>query len=149
MSNGSDYGMPWQEPVGWLSDHVPADQEASVPLVDEARKLAYYMSESRKFGTVFNVFNFAQDDVPWDRVTDMTMTKGPHMCEFPGCGFGTFGEFAFGKWKLPFGIVHYMLDHNYRPPQEFLDALAKLPDPPAVFDLPSWMRFGRKELFEY
>ncbi len=33
------------------------------------------------------------------------------------------GEYRVGRFSSPDLIIHYMEDHNYRPPQEFIDAV--------------------------
>jgi hypothetical protein len=56
--------------------------------------------------------------------------RGPHTCEIPGCHLDMGGVFGWRNWKMPTGIVHYLVDHNRQPPADFLVELAELPDPP-------------------
>ena len=88
---------------------------------------------------------------------------GIHVCELPDCpnrdrnGFRTSrrgdvtladgnGEIrVLGPDKIyaaPNMIYHYVVDHRYKPPQEFIDAVLACPSPASpVF----WVRFARLE----
>ena len=60
---------------------------------------------------------------------------GPHKCHF--CGkYRSSGELrVFGRnntiYAAPTMIIHYVVEHNYFPPQEFIDAVLHGPHPPS------------------
>ena len=61
------------------------------------------------------------------------LCKGSHECDF--CEKSPYkngirtrgpngnGEYRFGKYSAPALIRHYIKKHNYKPPQEFIDAV--------------------------
>lgn len=54
--------------------------------------------------------------------------KGFHRCELCGDLMGTQVKKISGEkcYKFPSKISHYVKDHNYKPPQEFIDAIMSL-----------------------
>lgn len=146
MSDGKGYGLYWQTPVGWLGDSVPQDQIAAEPLVQVAKKLAYYMAEAERSRTVTGQIEL--DQLPQDRFHRHDGCRGPHQCEVNDCGAFLSGVFGFRQWKFPTGIVHYILDHSWQPPQAFLDDLALLPDAPEVVAVAPWVAPNNARLFQ-
>ena len=132
MSDGHDYGFSWQRPIGWLEGELPSEP-AQQPLIEVAKKLAYYMSGAPDHLNVSD-----PSDVPTDQFYLMEGGRGPYMCRFLGCHCFMGGVFGFLDWVLPTGIVHYIVDHGFVPEEEFLRDLATLPDPPPVFSPKLW-----------
>ena len=145
MSDGNNYGLSWQTPVGWLGDHVPENQKADAPLSEVAKKLAYYMGLASSSNIVES--NATLETLPSGVFHRHDGARGPHNCEIGGCGMWLSGVFGFRKWKFPTGIVHYILDHNWQPPKEFLDDLAQLPAPPPVVEVPPYVAPNKAGLF--
>ena len=96
--------------VGWLGDSVPQKGEVPAKVMSLLRYFAHHYEYQ-------------------DR------TLGDHTCEI--CGRGRFhGEFWVElfdsisghqvRFVLPLAIFHYIEEHEYCPPQEFLDAVAPL-----------------------
>ena len=55
--------------------------------------------------------------------------KGSHRCEICGERMGSsVKKIEFNKkgYKFPNSISHYVKDHNYKPPQEFIDAIMNI-----------------------
>lgn len=142
MSNGMSYGYKWQKPVGWLDFTVP--QTSTTPMVEVAKKLAFYMGEAANTA----VFTGSKNEVPSDRFYRLDGGRGPHHCTISNCGIDLGGVFGFREWKFPTGIVHYILDHSYLPPEEFLKELAELPDPPEEVVVPVWCAPNKHHLFQ-
>ena len=131
MSDGSNYALRWQTPVGWLSDHIPDGERSDSPDIEVVRKLAYHMQQARKLD--YTDTRSTPNDVPTNRVYHFDGCRGMHICEFEGCNGMMHGVFGLNHWKFPYGIIHYMVVHHWQPPVEFLADVAKLPDPPEEF----------------
>jgi hypothetical protein len=57
--------------------------------------------------------------------------KGGHRCPFCGGGYSSQVHYVQGngiKYVFPQMLSHYISEHNYKPPQEFIDAVMSLKD---------------------
>ena len=57
--------------------------------------------------------------------------KGGHRCPFCGGGYSSEVHYVQGngiKYVFPQMLSHYISDHGYKPPQEFIDVVMNLPD---------------------
>jgi hypothetical protein len=140
MSDGNYYGYKWQTPVGWLESSVPATSPS--PLIGVAKKLAYYMSLAEG-----SMLRDDPNSAPRDRFYQMDGHRGPHNCEIENCGLSLSGVFGFRNWKFPTGIVHYILDHNWQPPEDFLLELQELPEAPEVVLVSSFLAPNQQKMF--
>ena len=128
--------FPWQERLGWLTDYVPSGEISPVPLDDLARKITYYMWLGFQEGIVYE--DYGSENAPQDAFVQLQGGKGFYVCKITPCDLWMRGAvYGFRKWVMPKGVLHYMIDHNWRPAEEFLEAVAELPDAPE-FTIPSW-----------
>jgi len=102
--------------IGWLgSEHSFEQGPVGQPFLEALRRLL-----------VFPWFPYA--------------FAGGHLCEWCGLVWGTANLLvpsAHGVFVCPELILHYIEQHNYRPPQQFQDAVLACPatDTDAYFDL--------------
>jgi hypothetical protein len=147
------------EEVGFLRGVVPEGQRAEAPLVEVTRKLVYYMDEAANRGK-FEDTQISQMPDGFYNHHSKYGERGFHVCDVEECAQPgakkplMSGEFA---WKsrgvimvIPTGIVHYLLDHNLKPNDDFLHRLAQLPDPPEDFKgtKQSWIAPNTNKLFQ-
>ena len=132
-----EYGAEWQRGVGWLSNRV--ENQVPEPLMQTARKIAYHMTLAAQ-GKMYVPRCYNREDISTGRFYHVDGRMGWHFCDIDGCNETLSGVFGFEDWVFPSGIVHYMAVHNYQPPQEFLEALDKLEDPPENVEYPPWIK---------
>ena len=102
--------------VGWLNFHEPFEQDKTPPgLVDKLKELPVTrLCRGSHF-------------CPW---CILRHTSGPEESPYgnPNIARGNGEIWVEGEDKIyaaPFMIIHYIEEHNYLPPQEFIDAVMK------------------------
>lgn len=80
-------------------------------------------------GDNFPTGNFSEREKVIELLSSMeryNLCKGFHVCDFCGEDRGN-GELHVSykgqRYQAPAMIIHYIRDHNYKPPQEFIDAV--------------------------
>jgi len=91
-------------------------------------------------GWIGDLDNFQKGEVPAkfidrlievEKSDDFTINshRGSHRCGLCGSQMGSrvkMVEYSGVKYKFPSKISHYVIDHNYRPPSDFIEAIMNL-----------------------
>ena len=133
-------------PVGWLNGPIPTEQLLKNPDKTTAEKLVYLMDEAFKNGQkVNNIDQLKGKDNGFYYykgsgidIVGFMGERGVHVCNLEkDCDLMMEGTFVIKHGDkvipIPTGIVHYLLDHKWKPDDILLEVLKTFPDPPADF----------------
>jgi len=65
---------------------------------------------------------FVQRLIQVERLAKMTAYKGMSRCRVCECSNGS-REYSYNGWVWPAGLMHYIIEHNIQPSDEFIEAI--------------------------